>query len=248
MSHYIAMWSGPRNISTAMMRAWGARSDTFVCDEPFYAHYLQQTGYTHHPGYQEILATHETDWRKVVQWLTGPLPEGKDVFFQKQMAQHLLPHLLLDWTDALTNVLLIRDPRAMLLSLLKFFPQPTAEETGLPRQAELFDRVRQKSGRDPIVIDSKDVLQNPRGMLEQLCDKVGVPFDEGMLQWRPGIHATDGAWAKHWYANVAESTTFEPYRPREGAIPAEHAGLLQRCQQLYDKLAAHKLQPPTTTE
>ena len=239
----VAMWSGPRNISTALMRAWGNRPDTIVCDEPLYAYYLKETGYTHHPVYDKILATHETDGRRVVQWLTGPLPEGKQIFYQKQMAHHLLDELPLAWTDELTHAFLIRDPREMLLSLLKVLPDATVAETGLPQQVKLFERVRQQTETVPPVLDAKDVLLDPEGMLQQLCQRIDIPFDECMLRWQPGIHETDGVWAEHWYGNVAESTGFAPYQPRTGELPPRHHQLLSDCQTLYDKLASYKLKP-----
>ena len=235
------MWSGPRNISTAMMRAWDSRFDTIVCDEPFYAHYLQHTAYTHHPEYEEIIAHHECDWRRVVEWLTGPLPESKTIFYQKQMAHHLLPHIELDWTDGLTNVFLIRNPRAMLLSLLEFFPNPTIQETGLPRQVELFKREWQRTGEAPAVLDGRDVLLDPHGMLEKLCERIGVPYTTEMLVWKKGLHETDGIWGRHWYGNVIETTGFGSYRPKMGDVSAEHQDLLAECQTLYDELVEHKL-------
>ncbi len=235
------MWSGPRNISTAMMRAWGNRPDTIVCDEPFYAHYLQQTEYTHHPVHAEIVAHHECDWRRVVDWLTGPLPESKSIFYQKQMAHHILPDIELEWTDQMTNVFLIRDPREMLLSLLKHLPNPTIEETGLPRQVELFARHQQRTGRPPAVLDARDVLLDPHGMLEQLCERIGVPYTSEMLVWKSGLHETDGIWGRHWYGNVIETTGFGGYQPKMGDVPEEHRPLLAACQPLYDRLAEHKL-------
>src|SRR5262245_40777183 len=137
----IAMWSGPRNISTAMMRSWGNRPDTFVCDEPLYAHYLQQTGIDH-PGAAEVIATHERDWARVVDWLTGPIPDGKPIFFQKRMAHHLLPQIDRTWLGLVSNAFLIRAPREMLASLAKVLPHPTVADTGLPQQVEIFEWVR----------------------------------------------------------------------------------------------------------
>jgi len=237
------MWSGPRNISTAMMRAWGNRPDTLVCDEPLYAHYLKQTGYTHHPGYAEILEHHETDWRQVVEELTGPLPEGKTVFYQKQMAQHLLPNISLDWTDKLTNLFLIRDPREVLLSLIEFFPEPTVEETGLPQQLQLFNRVRQLAGDTPVVLDSRDVLEDPQAMLSEVCRRIDLPFDERMLHWPAGPRDTDGVWGGYWYVNLTKSTSFAPYHPRTGVLPPQHTALLAECQSIYDELAKHRIVP-----
>ncbi|MEQ8211272.1 MAG: hypothetical protein RH917_15705 [Lacipirellulaceae bacterium] len=239
--HRIAMWSGPRNISTALMRSWGSRPDTIVCDEPFYAYYLKTTGYTHHPGYQEVLSTQESDWQQVVDQLTGSLPDNNQILYQKQMAHHLVGDYSLSWADEMINMFLIRDPREMLLSLIQKIPEPTIEETGLPQQVALFERIRNQKGIIPAVIDAKDVLLDPPGMLKKLCASIAVPFREEMLRWKPGIHETDGVWAKFWYANVAESTTFSPYSPRTGEIPSKHKRLLQQCQALYNSLSNHKL-------
>jgi len=247
MTRRIAMWSGPRNISTAMMRSWESRSDTVVWDEPFYAHYLSSTEFTHHPGYQEILKTHETDWREVITLLSDPLPAGKSLCYQKQMAHHMLPHMPLDWTEEITNVFLIRNPKEMLLSLLEFFPEPTLEETGLPQQVQLFRRIQQRSGSFPPVVDARDILEQPQILLSMLCERVGVPYDDRMMRWQPGLRASDGVWAKHWYKNVAKSTTFGPYQPKTGNLPAKHQPLLQQCQSLYDELAACGLLPPSNS-
>ncbi|MCA9237175.1 MAG: hypothetical protein KDA44_16995 [Planctomycetales bacterium] len=237
----IAMWSGPRNISTAMMRSWGSRPDTFVCDEPLYAHYLQATGATHHPGYAETIAGHETDWRKVVPWLTGPIPQGKTVFYQKQMAHHLLPEIDRAWIDQLANVLLIREPREMLTSLLEFIPRPLAEHTGLPQQVELLGQLRTDLGVDPPIIDARDVLDDPEGMLRKLCERLGLPFYDEMLNWPAGQRDTDGAWAPFWYDKVYQTTTFGKYRPKDQPVPEDLAPVLAECEALYAELYEQRL-------
>jgi hypothetical protein len=237
----IAMWSGPRNISTAMMRAWGNRPDTLVCDEPLYAHYLQQTGLPH-PGAEEVVACHECDWRKVVRWLTGPLPSGKAIFYQKHMAHHLLPHIGRDWLDGLTNCFLIRDPRDVLASLSDFLPRPRLADTGLPQQVEIFERLR-SSERVPPVLDAQDVLAQPRAMLEELCRQVEVDFSEAMLEWPAGPRATDGVWARYWYQRVEASTGFLPERAEKKPIPHGLDALLEDCLPLYEQLARYRLQP-----
>ncbi|MEO8498361.1 MAG: HAD family hydrolase [Planctomycetota bacterium] len=240
MTTRLAMWSGPRNISTAMMRSWGNRPDTIVCDEPLYAHYLQVTGLDH-PGAAETIAAHEGDWRKVVQWLTGPLPEGKSVFYQKHMAHHLLPNIELDWLAALTNCFLIREPREMITSLIEFLPEPRVEDTGLPQQVQIFEMVRAQTGRMPPVLDSRDVLENPRGVLERVCHLVGLEFRDEMLQWPPGFRETDGVWAKHWYAKVEHTTTFAPYRAKSDPVPDSLQGVLAECNALYARLYQHRI-------
>jgi hypothetical protein len=240
MTHRIAMWSGPRNISTAMMRAWGNRNDTFVCDEPLYAHYLNVTRKPH-PGWEEVIAAGETDARKVTAWLTGDVPEGKTIFFQKHMAHHLLPGMNREWIGALQNVLLVREPREMLTSLIKATPDAGLEDTGLPQQAELFAWLTARDGAAPAVIDARDVLENPRGMLKLLCERIGVPFDEAMLAWPPGPRATDGVWAKHWYHEVEKSTSFRPYKAKNEEVPAHWRGMLADCERIYAELYAARL-------
>jgi hypothetical protein len=240
MSIRIAMWSGPRNISTAMMRAWGNRPDTFVSDEPFYAHYLEQT-HAPHPGADEVIAHGETDWRKVVAHITGPIPLGKGIWFQKQMSHHLLPHIEMDWLDQLCNCFLIREPGAMLASLAKVTPNPNLPDTGLPQQVQLFDSVKRRTGKTPPVVDSRDVLENPRGLLSRLCAAVGVEFADSMLHWPPGPRETDGVWAKHWYAAVEKTTGFQPPREKNEPLPPRFNGLLQECEALYRQLYQDRL-------
>jgi hypothetical protein len=238
----IAMWSGPRNISTAMLRSWGNRPDTYVCDEPLYAHYLLHTN-IEHPGAAEVIAHHETNWRQVVTWLTGEIPEGKAIFYQKHMAHHLLPHIDRGWLDRLTHCFLIREPREMLTSLVKFLPEPTLADTGLPQQMEIVRSVQARTGAFPPVIDAKDVLDNPRHMLALLCDKLGVEFTESMLTWPAGRRATDGVWAKHWYDAVEKSTSFQPYRPKNEHLPSHLNELYDKSAELYQTLHRHRLRP-----
>lgn len=236
----LAMWSGPRNISTAMMRSWENRGDTFVCDEPFYAHYLDQTKLSH-PGADVVIAHGDTDWRRVARWLTGPIPEGRQHWYQKQMAHHMLPNMDLEWSDDLTNCFLIRPPAEMLTSLIEFIPLPTVFDTGLAQQVQLFERVQQRTGRTPVVIDARDVLVNPRELLGRLCDAVGVPFTDRMLHWPPGRRATDGIWATWWYAKVEQTTGFEPYRPKSVTVPDTLRRVLAECEPLYERLYGFRL-------
>lgn len=240
-SRYIAMWSGPRNISTAMMRSWENRSDTIVHDEPFYGYYLQQTG-IEHPGRDEIIEVHETDPQHIIAQLTGPLPDGRTIYYQKHMTHHMLDGLPREWMPRLANCFLIREPARVITSLAKVLPNPDIEQTGFPRQLELFDYVREQTGNIPPVIDTRDVLMNPRRVLTQLCERIGIPFDEAMLKWPAGPRASDGIWAKHWYASVEDSTGFMPYQDREETIPAHLQALTTECVSLYQQLAQYRIQ------
>ncbi len=234
------MWSGPRNISTAMMRAWENRADTTVADEPFYAFYLARTGKVH-PGAEEIIARGETDWRKVVRQLTGPIPEGRTIFFQKQMTQHLLPEASRDWLTQMTNCFLIRDPADVIVSYTKKAGDPRLEDLGFVQQLEIFNFVREQTDEPPAVIDAKDVLQNPERTLRSLCTALEIEFDVAMLSWPPGFRPTDGIWAKYWYAEVERSTSFMAYHERTAAIPAHLNDIHMHCRAIYDELHKHRI-------
>ena len=237
----IAMWSGPRNISTAMMRSWGNRPDTAVVDEPLYAYYLERTG-KDHPLAAEVIAQGETDWRKVVSRLTkDPIPSGKRIFFQKHMTHHLLPEIDRAWLLDLTNCFLIRDPREVILSYIKKNPDPSPEELGFIQQCEIFDFVREQTDSTPPVIDADDILKNPESMLRLLCDAIGIEFDKAMLSWPPGLRDTDGIWATHWYDAVAKSTSFQPYKSRDGKIPDSLRDIYDRCRECYERLHPNRL-------
>jgi hypothetical protein len=236
----IAMWSGPRNISTAMMRAWGNRRDTIVIDEPFYAYYLKTTG-KNHPGADEVIAAGEINWRKIVAQLTGPIPNGRQICFQKQMTHHFLPEINREWLGAVTNCFLIRDPREVIASYVKKREDPSLEDLGFMQQVEIFNFVRDRLNSIPPVVDAKDVLENPERTLRLLCDAVGVDFTKSMLSWPPGLRETDGVWARHWYSEVAKTTSFRPYRSGKNEMPQRFREIYERCRECYEKMYQHRL-------
>lgn len=238
--HLIAMWSGPRNVSTALMRSFEARGDTLVSDEPLYAHYLKETGLVH-PMREEILAAGETDWRRVAETLTSSPPDGEPVFYQKHMAHHLLPDIGREWLEALTHAFLIRDPLEMLPSLDAKYPNPRLEDTGLPQQVELFEAVRAAGGEPPAVVDARDLLQAPSEVLSALCERLGLEFTEAMLTWEPGPRSTDGVWASHWYGSVETTTHFGTWEPRTAPLPEHLAPLLEECRPYYETLYSARL-------
>ncbi len=234
----IAMWSGPRNISTAMMRSWESRTDTRVIDEPFYAHYLQHTGYAH-PGAEEIIAHYDTDWRRVIaQLLEGG---GAPIFFQKHMTQHMLEHIDRSWIAEVSNCFLIREPRRMLLSFAKVIPNPHLDQTGLPQQVEIFNELRRATGKIPPVIEARDVLRKPEAALRSLCAALDLPFDPAMLRWRAGKRESDGIWAKHWYGRVEQSTGFAPQQEDDSPVPENMRDLLKQCEDLYAEIAPYSI-------
>ena len=235
----VAMWSGPRNISTALMRSWGNRADTVVIDEPFYAFYLARTGKPH-PGASEIISQLETNPEKVIERLVAD-PGGKTIFYQKQMTHHLLPEIDRNWMDQVTNCFLIRDPAEVITSYIRKNDEPTLEDLGFAQQTELFEFVRRRTDKIPPVIDAADVLRNPRHILGRLCAALGVAFDEAMLSWPAGLRDTDGIWAKYWYAEVARSTCFQPYKPEAETVPAHLGKLHDECRKFYDELHQYRI-------
>jgi hypothetical protein len=239
----IAMWSGPRNISTAMMRSFENRGDCAVVDEPFYAHYLAQTRLDH-PARDEIIAAGETDWRHVVGLLTGPVPDGKPVFYQKHMTHHMLSHIDHDWFDALTHVFLIRDPREVLASYLKTRPHATAQDIGVLQEAALYDEIVKRTGASPPVIDADEFLKAPEAHLRALCTLLQIPFTPRMLHWPAGPRASDGVWAPYWYDAVLKSTGFEPWRERDLNVPEGQRGVIDRCMSAYESLYARRIDIP----
>ena len=240
----IAMWSGPRNISTAMLRSFGNRPDCFVTDEPLYAYYLQASG-APHPMREEVIASQSTDWREVTDWLTGPVPGGKPVWYQKHMTHHLLDEVGRDWLDRVTNCFLLRDPRAVLASYAKKREERvTAADVGMHQQAAIFDEVcARNGGAVPPVIDAADILHDPAAALARLCEAVGIAFDEHMLAWPPGRRETDGVWARHWYEAVEASTGFQPQQPPPRALPAELEAIAEACRPAYERLREHAIRP-----
>jgi hypothetical protein len=229
------MWSGPRNISTAMMRSWENRTDAMVVDEPLYAHYLAVTG-LNHPGREDVIASGETDWRLVVDQLLGAVPAGVDVFYQKHMAHHLIDDVDHSWIASLSNVLLIRDPREVVASYLRSREQVTSEDIGLPQQVRLYDELS-AGGTPPLVIEASDFLSDPAGYLRGLCERIDVPFSDAMMSWPPGPRSTDGVWGRYWYSAVWESTGFSKPQPRtHGVLPAEAEEVATACQPLYERL------------
>ena len=241
MTKRIAMWSGPRNISTALLRSFGNRPDTVVCDEPLYAFYLKSTG-LQHPGAARIMAECDTDWRSVSQALAHDLPGGEaQIYYQKHMAHHLLPEVERDWVWELEHAFLIRDPREMLLSLDQVTPNPGVRDTGLPQQVELFEEVRERTGKLPPVLDARETLGNPEAILRLLCRALDVEFVPEMLSWKAGRRDTDGVWAEHWYAGVDRSTGFQSWQPRAGELTPELTAVWEQCLPHYEHLHEHRL-------
>ncbi len=243
----IAMWSGPRNLSTAMMRSFENRADCSVVDEPLYAAYLAATGLDH-PGRDEVVASQPTDPAVVLAGLTGLTgltgPTGgapaTPLEYQKHMTHHLLPGFDRTGLGALRHAFLVRDPERVLTSYAKVRDEPTLEDLGLPQQVELFET------HGGPVVDAADVLHDPRGTLGLLCAALDVDFDEAMLAWPPGPRRSDGVWARHWYAGVEASTGFASPGPAD-PLPERLRPLLDRCRPYYDALAPYRLSPDTPT-
>ena len=234
----ICLWSGPRNVSTALMYAFAQRSDTHVIDEPLYAHYLYtkyggQALDSTHPATPEVMASMSTDSAQVIeQVILGPCE--KPVLFMKQMAHHLI-NIDRRFLRQTCNVLLIRDPREMLPSLAKVIGTPTLADTGFKTQHDLLTDLR-AVGQSPPILDARLLLENPSDVLAQLCERIGLQFESSMLSWEAGGNPADGVWAPYWYQNVHRSIGFAPYRPKSEPFPTELEALLAVCSEYYETL------------
>ena len=236
----VAMWSGPRNISTAMMYSFDNRSDCFATDEPLYANYLLSTK-TAHPDADEVIDHYETDLESIISHLTGSIPDDMPVWYQKHMSHHVTEDADLDWLDGLTNCFLIRDPREVLLSLSNVTDVVNLWVMGLPQQVRILSHVVETTGKEPPIIDARDVLEDPVGMLSALCDRLEIEYVDEMVSWDPGPRDCDGIWARHWYDSVWKTTGFSPYTPREGQLSPEHDSVLEEAMPLYDELWSRRL-------
>jgi len=237
----LAMWSGPRNISTAMMRAFGNRADCTVSDEPLYGAWLAASG-ADHPLREEIIAAMDTDWQHVVANLTGAAPDGKPLWYQKHMTHHLLPEMWRgDWLARLTHAFLIRDPAAVVASYLRQRGSVTPEAIGMPQQRRLFRFVRRELGQEPPIIDAGEFLTDPEGHLRALCTRLDLTFTEAMLAWPAGPRSSDGVWAVHWYRNVWASTGFAPAGQRPVALSPAAERVAEQCLADYRYLFDRRL-------
>jgi hypothetical protein len=238
----IAMWSGPRNLSTAMMRSFGSRTDTFVTDEPFYGCFLTQTGLDH-PMREEVIASMDCAWRSVMHTLSGAPPDGSPVWYQKHMWHMMVGPIGYDDFAGFRHAFLIREPERMIASYLKKREAARFEDFGLEKQAEFFERESDRLGRAPPVIDANDVLADPAAVLSRLCEALGIAWDPAMLSWAPGRRATDGVWAAHWYNAVEKSTGFGEPDTGPVELSQEDRRLAERMRPYYERLAAFRIEP-----
>ncbi len=229
------MWSGPRNISSALMRSFGNRSDCFVSDEPFYPYFLTKTKLKH-PLYDEIIQSGLTDYKQIIKYITGVIPSSKKIWYQKHMAHHILDIKNIDWVKHMKNCILIRHPSDVITSYSKQNKIENIEQLGYIQQIQIYKRLTEYLDIHPIIIDAEDLLSNPLKMLTVLCRKLQIKFDPKMLSWSIGIRKTDGVWAKHWYKNVESSSGFKPYNKTDRKIPAKYHSINDICLEHYNFL------------
>jgi hypothetical protein len=240
MTMRIAMWSGPRNLSTAMMRSFSSRADTFVSDEPFYGAYLQETG-DPQPMMDEVIASMDCDWQAVAHKLEGPAPDGSAIWYQKHMAHHMIGPIDIGDLTGMRHAFLIRDPVRVAASYADKRTQIRPEHLGVSRQREYFERIAERDGKAPPVIDSADILADPPTMLKKLCAAIGIAWDPAMLAWERGPHPQDGVWGSHWYDKVNASTGFGGPPGPLPELDSEYARVAEACRADYEALHAHAL-------
>ena len=230
----IACWSGPRNISTALMRSWSSRNDTFVSDEPFYAFYLKEAGLKH-PMAKEIIAHYPNTYEEVINSINKEIPESKKIWYQKHMAHHLINLENIEWIKDFHNCFLIRHPKDVISSYIRKNKLNNINELGYPQQYELIEYL-QKFKKNILVIDSSILLNNPKGILSDWCNHLNIKFDEKMLHWNEGSYSTDGIWWQHWYNSVINTTKFKKFENRSNNIPKEYHSIYDEALYYYKKL------------
>jgi hypothetical protein len=240
MTIRIAMWSGPRNLSTAMMRSFSSRADTFVSDEPFYGAYLRETG-DPQPMMHEVIASMDCDWHSVARSLERPVPDGSAIWYQKHMAHHMEGPIDIADLAGMRHAFLIRDPVRVAASYAGKRAAIRPEHLGVTRQREYFERIAERDGAAPPVVDSADILADPAGMLTQLCAALAIAWDPAMLAWNPGPHPQDGVWGRHWYDQVNASTGFGSPPGTLPELSAEYRAVAEACRADYEALRVHAL-------
>jgi len=234
----IAMWSGPRNISTAMMRSWENRSDTAVIDEPFYAHFLKETGIDH-PMADEVIATGNTGFKAIIEKLRQAPASG--IFYQKHITTHWMEYFPVDWLADIKHVFLIREPSRVVASYAVKRQGLTAFDLGYAQQAALFDIISQQDGATPPVIDSARFLEDPKSQLQAVCAHLEIDFEDDMLQWPAGKRDSDGLWGAHWYDAVVTSTGFGPANSKPLNLSDDQQQVVDLCQPFYESMSQHTL-------
>lgn len=234
------MWSGPRNISTAMMRSFGNRSDCRGIDEPFYAYYLTETG-LQHPMRDAVIASQSSSWQEVVSELNGSPVPRTELLYIKHMTHHILPEIDVENFLSHENCFLIRDPRLVIASYAAKWDRISTDDIGIKRQLEIFESLHKLSGKVPIVIEAEDILKDPQHVLPKLCRLLDIPWQPQMLNWPAGRREEDGVWAQHWYASVDASTGFAPYLAKDVDLTADQEMLLAAQMPYYEELKAHKI-------
>ncbi len=234
------MWSGPRNISTAMMRSFENRKDTVVIDEPFYAYYLNKTGFNH-PCKKEVLRSQSKNWNEVVGLITSDLPKNKSIWYQKHMVHHILSFDDIGWVKGFKNCFLIRHPKEVIISYAKKNNINSAYDLGYEQQVNLFKKIKEITGSSPSVFDSKDILSSPKSILQKLCIELDIKFSVKMLNWPKGNRPSDGVWSSHWYKNVVNSDRFMSYKEPLQDLKKEHIDIFKECMYHYNYLNSFKI-------
>ena len=240
MTKRIAMWSGPRNISTAMMRSFESRGDTFVSDEPMYGNFLSISE-VDHPLKDEIMEAMETDRTKLHEYLSTFNPKKLSIWCQKQMTHHILIDDNLEWIKDLENIFLIRDPRKVILSYIKKYNLDDESLIGFIQIKRIFDYVIRNISSSPIVIDADDILRDPHQMLTKLCKAIGIPYTKNMLSWKKGYRDTDGIWSSHWYDSVINTDTFMPYNDNQSELPSQYYEVYKKSMKIYKELHKYRI-------
>ena len=234
----IFMWSGPRNLSTALMRSFENRKDTYVLDEPFYAYYLKKTG-LNHPMKKEIINHYPVSQKKIIKLITSK-PENEKIFYQKHMTQHIIKNTNLDWIRNGYNCFLISHPAKVINSYIKKNSLRNIDDIGFKKQFKIFNKVK-KNNLNFIVINADNILINPNKTIKKLCKLLKIKFSKKMLSWPKGKRSSDGIWSKVWYKNVELSNTFSKYRKEKINVPKKYKKIYEESLKYYNQMNEYSI-------
>ena len=240
MTIRIAMWSGPRNISTAMMRSFSSRADCAVSDEPFYGAFLKATGEPH-PMAEETIASMDCDWRSVLAAQLGDPPGGEPIWYQKHMPHHMVGPVGIAAMPDHRHAFLIRAPERVVASYRAKNELRRPEMLGFEQLRRYFEYEAERTGGIPPVVDSDDILADPPGVLEKLCHALGIDWDPAMLRWERGPHPADGVWGAHWYDRVNDSTGFGHPPGPAPQLDDTYREVADACRADYEALRRHAI-------
>ena len=240
MAKPIALWAVPRSLSTAFERVFVERDDLEVLHEPFSASYYYGEDRLS-DRYSDVEPEAEHNYERVLAEVLRPREEKR--VFLKDMAYQAKGVMSPEFISNFVNTFIVRDPKYVLTSLYKMWPDFTLEETGYEDLYWAF-RYATEAGEDPVVVDAMTFSENPASILATYCERVGLPFRPEALSWEPGEVEEWNSW-EGWHEAAERSTGIKRAERRDPALPQELQEAYEHCLPYYYTLAAHTISPTT---